>query len=148
MMFGLSRAVKCGAAMLAASFMLIATALPSYAETGAVRFRVAKAGFIVGAGGGSGTLVFRGRSYPLSIGGLSIGTIGAASADVVGRAYNLRQPQDIAGTYTAVGAGVAVAGGGTAARLRNANGVVMELRGRQVGLEASLNLSGITVSMR
>jgi hypothetical protein len=148
MMFGLSRAVKCGAAMLAASFMLIATALPSYAETGTVRFRVAKAGFIFGAGGGSGTLVFRGRSYPLGIGGLSIGTIGAASADVVGRAYNLRQPQDIAGTYTAVGAGVAIAGGGTAARLRNANGVVMELRGRQVGLEASLNLSGITVSMR
>jgi hypothetical protein len=113
-----------------------------------VRFRVVKAGFIFGAGGGSGTLVFHGRSYPLSIGGLSVGTIGAASADVVGRAHNLRRPQDIAGTYTAVGAGVAVAGGGTAARLRNANGVVMELRGRQVGLEASLNLSGITVSMR
>jgi hypothetical protein len=148
MMFGLSRVVKGAAAMLAASFMLIAAALPSYADSGTVRFRVVKAGFIFGAGGGSGTLVFHGRSYPLSIGGLSVGTIGAASADVVGRAHNLRRPQDIAGTYTAVGAGVAVAGGGTAARLRNANGVVMELRGRQVGLEASLNLSGITVSMR
>jgi len=147
-MFGLSRAVKGAAAMLAASFMLIAAALPSYADSGTVRFRVVKAGFIFGAGGGSGTLVFHGRSYPLSIGGLSVGTIGAASADVVGRAHNLRRPQDIAGTYTAVGAGVAIAGGGTAARLRNANGVVMELRGRQVGLEASLNLSGITVSMR
>jgi hypothetical protein len=148
MMFGFSRAVKCGAAMLAAGFMLIATAWPSYADSGTVRFRVTKAGFIVGAGGGTGTLVFHGRSYPLSVGGMSIGTIGAASADVVGRAYNLRRPQDIAGTYTAVGAGLAVAGGGTAARLQNANGVVMELRGRQVGLEASLNLSGITVSMR
>lgn len=147
-MFGLSRAVKCAAAMVAASFMLIAAALPSYADSGTVRFRVVKAGFIFGAGGGSGTLVFHGRSYPLSIGGLSVGTIGAASADVVGRAHNLRRPQDIAGTYTAVGAGVAIAGGGTAARLRNANGVVMELRGRQMGLEASLNLSGITVSMR
>lgn len=147
-MFGFSRAVKCAAAMVAASFMLIAAALPSYADSGTVRFRVVKAGFIFGAGGGSGTLVFHGRSYPLSIGGLSVGTIGAASADVVGRAHNLRRPQDIAGTYTAVGAGVAIAGGGTAARLRNANGVVMELRGRQVGLEASLNLSGITVSMR
>jgi hypothetical protein len=148
MMFGFSRAVKCAAAMVAASFMLIAAALPSYADSGTVRFRVVKAGFIFGAGGGSGTLVFHGRSYPLSIGGLSVGTIGAASADVVGRAHNLRRPQDIAGTYTAVGAGVAIAGGGTAARLRNANGVVMELRGRQMGLEASLNLSGITVSMR
>jgi hypothetical protein len=148
MMFGISRAVKCGAAILAAALIFVALALPSYADSGTVRFRIARAGFIVGAGGGTGTLVFHGRSYPLSVGGLSIGTIGAASADVVGRASNLRRAQDIVGTYTAVGAGIAVAGGGTAARLRNANGVVMEVRGRQVGFEASLNLSGMTVSMR
>src|SRR5262249_3755267 len=148
MMFGISRAVKYAAAILAASLVLVAVSLPSYADTGSVRFRIARAGFIVGAGGGTGTLVFHGRSYPLSVGGLSVGTFGAASADLVGRAYNLRRAQDIAGTYTAVGAGVAIAGGATAARLQNANGVVMEVRGRQVGLEASLNLSGMTVSMR
>jgi len=148
MMFGISRAVKYAAAILAASLVLVAVNLPSYADTGSVRFRIARAGFIVGAGGGTGTLVFHGRSYPLSVGGLSVGTFGAASADLVGRAYNLRRAQDIAGTYTAVGAGVAIAGGATAARLQNANGVVMEVRGRQVGLEASLNLSGMTVSMR
>jgi hypothetical protein len=79
---------------------------------------------------------------------LSVGTIGAATADVVGRATNLRRASDIVGTYTAVGAGIAVAGGATAARLRNQNGVLMEVRGRQVGLEASLNLSGMSVSMR
>ena len=79
---------------------------------------------------------------------MSVGTFGAASADVVGRAFNLRRPQDIVGTYTAVGAGVAIAGGATAARLQNQNGVVMEVRGRQIGLEASLNLSGMSVSMR
>jgi hypothetical protein len=147
-MFGISRTIKCGAAILAAAVMLVTFALPSYADSGTVRFRIVRGGFIVGAGGGSGTLVFHGRSYPLSVGGLSIGTFGAASADVVGRAFNLRRPQDIVGTYTAVGAGVAIAGGATAARLQNQNGVVMEVRGRQVGLEASLNLSGMSVSMR
>ena len=147
-MFGNSRVVKSGAAALVAAFMLVAVVLPSYADTGSVRFRVTRAGFIVGAGGGTGVLVFHGKSYPLSVGGLSVGMIGAASADVVGRAYNLRRPQDIVGAYTAVGAGVAIAGGGTAARLQNANGVVIEVRGRQVGFEASLNLSGMTVSMR
>ena len=147
-MFGISRVVKSGAAALVAALMLVAVALPSYADTGSVRFRVTRAGFIVGAGGGTGVLVFHGKSYPLSVGGLSVGMIGAASADVVGRAYNLRRAQDIVGTYTAVGAGVAIAGGGTAARLQNANGVVMEVRGRQVGFEASLNLSGMSVSMR
>jgi hypothetical protein len=148
MMFGISRAMKCGAAILAAALMMIAVTLPSYADSGSVRFRVTKAGFIFGVGGGTGTLNFHGKSYPLSVGGLSVGTFGAASADLVGRAYNMRRPQDIVGTYTAVGAGVAVAGGATAARLQNANGVVLEVRGRQVGLEVSLNLSGMTLSMR
>jgi hypothetical protein len=147
-MFGISRAMKFAAVILAAAVMLISLAPPSYAESGTVRLRITRAGFIVGAGGGTGTLVFHGRTYPLSVGGLSVGTFGAATADVVGRAFNLRRAQDIVGTYTAVGAGVAIAGGATAARLRNQNGVVIELRGRQIGLEASLNLSGMSVAMR
>ena len=106
-MFGISRTTKCGAAILAAAIMLVTFALPSYADSGTVRFRITRAGFIVGAGGGTGTLVFHGRTYPLSVGGLSVGTIGAATADVVGRASNLRRASDIVGTYTAVGAGIA-----------------------------------------
>ena len=147
-MSGIFRAMKYSAVALMAAVMLFAVALPAYADTGSVRFRVSKAGFIVGVGGGTGILNFHGKSYPLSVGGLSVGTFGAASADLVGRAYNLHRPQDIVGTCSAVGAGVAVAGGATAARLQNANGVVLEVRGRQVGLEASLNLSGMTLSMR
>jgi hypothetical protein len=147
-MFGICRAMKFAAVILAAAVMLISLAPPSYAESGTVRLRITRAGFIVGAGGGTGTLVFHGRTYPLSVGGLSVGTFGAATADVVGRAFNLRRAQDIVGTYTAVGAGVAIAGGATAARLRNQNGVVIEVRGRQIGLEASLNLSGMSVAMR
>jgi hypothetical protein len=53
-----------------------------------------------------------------------------------------------AGTYTAVGAGVAVAGGGSSIRLRNARGVVLELRGRNIGLEISANVSGVQISLR
>jgi hypothetical protein len=78
-MFGISRTIKCGAAILAAAVMLVTFAPPSYADSGTVRFRITRAGFIVGAGGGTGTLVFHGRTYPLSVGGLSVGTIGAAT---------------------------------------------------------------------
>ena len=147
-MFAISRAMKFGAAVLVAASMAFVAASPSYAETGTVRIKITKVGFIVGVGGGSGTLHFQGHNYPLSIGGVSVGTIGAASADLVGRAYHLRRPADIAGTYTAVSAGVAVAGGGKVARLQHSNGVVLELSGRQVGAELSLSLSGMTVSMR
>jgi hypothetical protein len=133
---------------LAAVFLL---ALPSIADaqsTGTVRFRVAKAGFIIGVGGGSGVLNFRGRTYPLRVDGLSAGTIGVAQADMVGTARNLRQASDIVGTYSAAGAGIAVAGGGSSVRLQNANGVVLDLRGRQAGFQASLGVGGVTISMQ
>lgn len=118
------------------------------AETGSIRISIAKAAFIVGVGGGKGILHFKGKNYHLSIGGVSVGTIGAAKADLIGHAYNLRSPEDIAGTYSAVTASVAVAGGGKAARLQNAKGVVLELHGTQVGLELSAALSGLDISLQ
>jgi hypothetical protein len=148
MMLRAYRTAIFSAAAVAAAVMLMGVPSPSHAQTGTIRVNVTKAGFIVGVGGGSGTLTFKGRNYPLSIGGLSVGTFGATSADLVGNAYNLRTPADVTGTYTAVGAGVAIVAGGKAVRLQNANGVILELRGRQVGLEVSLNLSGMTVSLR
>jgi hypothetical protein len=52
----------------------------------------------IGAGGGSGTLNFKGRNYRLSIGGINVGTIGASVVDLVGTASNLRTAADIVGT--------------------------------------------------
>src|SRR5215212_8036842 len=83
---------------------------PSWAATGLVSVEIAKAGFIVGIGGGRGTLTFKGRKYPFKVGGLSFGaTIGASKSNLVGHAFNLHQASDIAGNYSAVAAGVAVA---------------------------------------
>jgi hypothetical protein len=136
------------AGILAAAIMLTGTLSPSYAETGAVRFHIVKAGFIVGAGGGSGTLNFKGRQYRLSIGGINVGTIGASAVDLSGTASNLRTAGDIVGSYTQTSAALAIVGGGRAATLRNANGVVIQVRGPAAGLEASLSLSGMTISMQ
>ena len=104
-MFGFTRTIKCAAAVFVAAAMLIVATLPSQADTGAVRFRVGSAGFIIGVGGGSGTLTFRGKTYPLRIGGVSIGMIGVSSTDLVGRARNLRRASDIAGNIHSSGCG-------------------------------------------
>jgi hypothetical protein len=141
-------AAKLIAIMVAMALILVAAPSPSRAQTGSVRIQIAKAGFIVGVGGGSGTLNYRGRSYPLRISGVSVGTIGLASADMKGRAYNLRTAADIVGTYSAVSGSLAVAGGAKVARLQNANGVVLDLQGRQAGFESSLSLSGMSISLR
>src|SRR5262249_21291427 len=140
--------VKFYAAIAAAAIMLIGTLSQSYAETGAVRLHIVKAGFIIGAGGGSGTLRFRGKQYRLGIGGINVGTIGASAVDLTGTASNLRTAADIVGSYTQSSAALAVVGGGRVATLRNANGVVIQVRGPAVGLEASLSLSGMTISMQ
>jgi hypothetical protein len=147
-MLGQTRLLQFAAAMLAAIMLAIAPT-PSQAQTGRVYIELVRAGFIVGVTGGSGTLVYHGRRYPLSVSGVSIGaTIGASKVVLVGTARNLRGPRDIAGPYTAAGAGGAVIRGPRVARLQNANGVILELRGQGVGLEVSLDLSGMTISLR
>jgi lipid-binding SYLF domain-containing protein len=124
--------------------------LPSAeAATGSVAIRILSAGFIFGASGGSGVLSFEGRQYPLSIGGISAGaTIGASGTELVGTAFHLHSPADIEGIYSAIGAGLSVAGGRSAAQLSNARGVVLRLRGRQVGFMFSFDLSGMQISLR
>ena len=122
---------------------------PAEAATGSVAINITSAGFIFGVTGGSGVLAFQGRQYPLSIGGISAGaTIGASGADLVGTAYHLHQASDIEGIYSAIGASVAVAGGRQAVDLSNARGVLLRLRGRQVGFMISFNLSGMNISLR
>jgi hypothetical protein len=114
-----------------------------------IQLTIFKAGFILGVGGGSGVLTVNGRQYPLTVGGVSLGaTIGVSQADLVGTVYNLRDPADIEGTYSGGGAGLAVAGGRSVATVSNARGVVLKLRGRQVGFSFSVNLSGMTISLR
>jgi hypothetical protein len=151
-MHGCNRALRFAAAMIAMATMLFWTSSPSQAQpramTGTVRLHVVKAGFIVGAGGGQGVLLFRGRRYPLSVGGVALGSLGIAAVDVVGTASNLRRPEDIAGAYAGAGAGGTFIRGGQVATLRNGNGVVLRLRGAQAGFQVSLGLGGMTISLR
>jgi hypothetical protein len=121
----------------------------TYAGSGTVRISVFKAGWFIGGSGGSGTLIFRGHRYPLSIGGLSAGLVfGASGAHFVGRVSNIFTASDVAGVYGAAGAGGAVVVGAGALVLTNEKGAVLSLSGRQVGLIANLDLSGMAISLR
>jgi hypothetical protein len=123
--------------------------LPAEAATGSIALNIVSAGFIFGVSGGSGALTFRGQQYPLGIGGIRAGAlVGVSSADLVGTASHLQNPTDIEGIYSAVGAGLAIAGGRQAAQLTNARGVVLRLRGRQIGFMFSVDLSGMQISLR
>jgi hypothetical protein len=141
------RTFVCAAALGIMGAASLAT--PSLAETGSVRVVFTKGGFIIGVGGGHGVLTFRGHHYPFAVSGMSIGaTIGASTTQMVGRALHLHSPGDLAGSYSAIGAGAALAGGAGGVALQNARGVVLELHGVKVGLELSAAVGGVTITMQ
>jgi hypothetical protein len=135
---------------LAALILLIAAGLhPAQADSGRIVLTIYKAGWIIGGSGGYGTLTFRGRNYPLSVGGIDYGLVFGGSKTVLrGRVSNISRPSDVAGVYGAAGAGLAVGRGARAIVLANPKGAVLELEGRQVGLMANADLSGLAITLK
>ena len=138
--------------MLAAALGILTSvgaATQSLAEVGQVAVVFTKGGFIVGVGGGQGVLTFRGKKYPFTVSGMSVGfTIGASTTKYVGRALNMRGPGSIEGTYSAIGAGGALAAGAGGVQLQNANGVILQLSGPKIGAEVSAAVAGVTVRLK
>jgi hypothetical protein len=81
-------------------------------------------------------------------GGAALPTIGASTTKLVGRALNLRRPESIEGSYGAVGAGGAIAGGAGGVQLRNNNGMILQLSGPKIGAEVSAALGGVTIRLK
>jgi hypothetical protein len=150
-MQGRRKEVMCNAAMkrvLLALVMCVVVAQSSDAKTGYVRVFFAKAAVIAGAGAGRGVLTFDGHDHPFRVYGLSVGvTVGASASRLAGRAAYLNQLSDFEGTYTAVGTGGALIGGGGGVQLKNEKGVIITLHGPKAGLEFAANLSGIRIEL-
>jgi lipid-binding SYLF domain-containing protein len=135
--------------ILAGLAALAASASPSLADSGYVTLTIYKAGWIIGGSGGSGTLDFHGALYPLSTGGLDYGLVFGGSKTVLrGRVSHINRPSDVAGVYGAAGAGLAIGTGARAIVLTNQKGAVLELSGRQVGLIANADLSGLAITLK
>jgi hypothetical protein len=136
------------AALIALVALLGMSIAPAQADSGAVTLVIYKGGWFIGGEGGSGTLTFHGRRYPLSVGGLSAGLVFGASKTVLhGVVSHISRPSDVAGVYGAGGAGAALGGGARMILLTNNKGAVLQLQGRQVGLMANADLSGLAISM-
>ncbi len=133
-----------------AVFAFAVPATPSLAQApGYVRVKFVKAGLMVGTGGGSGVLTYRGRDYPFRVSGLSLGvTAGASISRLEGWASGIRQVSDFAGSYSSVGAGGAFVGGVGGVHLANRKGVRIDLQGPKAGMEFAANLSEVRISLK
>ena len=133
--------MKSAAAAFALASVLAWMPAAAEAATGSIRITITRAQFIVG--GGSGTLHFKGGRYPLRVGGVSLGPFGGSSVDLVGRAYNMQNAANIHGIYSTI----PETGRPGTFRLRNWQGVVLELRGRR-GAKPPVDLSGLQIFLR
>jgi phage baseplate assembly protein gpV len=97
---------------------------------------------------GHGDLNYGGKSHPFKISGLSIVDVGAANITASGHVYNLKKLADFSGNYVEVSAGLTVAGGGSAAYMRNEHGVVIKLESTTVGLRFNLSGDGVKLTLK
>jgi len=89
---------------LAAVAGLAFSAPAARADSGSISFSIIKAGIVIGGSAGNGVLVFHGRRYPISIGGISYGfTFGASETRFHGTVSHIRRASDVAGVYAAAG---------------------------------------------
>jgi len=128
---------------------LLAGPGPARADEGSVTLIIFKAGWVIGGSAGKGVLMFHGRPYALTAGGLDYGLVfGGSQTTLEGTVRNIRRAQDIAGVYAAAGAGVAFGAGVRGIVLTNQNGAILELQGKQLGVIANLDLSGLAITLK
>jgi hypothetical protein len=96
---------------------------------------------------GHGLLTFGDEGHSFRISGLSLGDVGAANITASGKVYHLKKLADFGGSYVEVSAGATVAGGGSRAYLKNAQGVVIELEATTVGLRLNLSADRVKVTL-
>jgi hypothetical protein len=112
-----------------------------------IDFTVKQVSVGVGLGWGSGTLKHQGQEYPIKARGFKLGTVGISSSDMTGNVYHLNKVEDIEGSYTTVGVGAALVGGASSIRTKNEKGVVMEVWGKEKGVELTIGGSGVTIDL-
>ena len=116
---------------------------------GTVDMRQVQVAYIGSGGGGNGTLLYRGRAYPFTVGGLGIGGIGASTMEATGEVYKLNDIARFAGAYGQARYGFAF---GTKSAgdlwLQNEAGVIMHLHAKREGLMLSLGGDAVVISLQ
>jgi hypothetical protein len=138
---------------LAACFFAAPPALaqdqPKGPPSASVTIEQVQVAFIGSGAVGGGTLNYRGESYPITVGGLGVGGIGASKLTASGSVYGLQRREDFAGAYVQIRKGWALGDHGKGTLwLRNRNGVTMKLNTRRKGLQLSLGADGVVIGFK
>jgi hypothetical protein len=153
------------AAAVATAIAVAALALPSYVSaqevtpkrtaeeikkskpSGTIEVEASQLRLIVGGAQGKGTLHYKGKSYPFTMKGGTVGGIGATKITATGDVYFLENVADFAGTYSAATAGAALGPGFGGSQYENNKGVFINVRSKTEGVGLNLGLGVISITM-
>jgi hypothetical protein len=102
----------------------------------------------VGISWGKGTLTYKGKQYPVSVSGLSLGKVGITKVTASGEVYHLKRLQDFSGTYTSATADITLAGGRSGVTMKNQNGVLVVVHATSKGVDLTIGGSGVEMKLK
>jgi hypothetical protein len=88
------------------------------------------------------------KQYKFKLSGVSVADVGGAGINAEGEVYNLTNPADLSGNYSAYTAGMTVGEGGSIAYLKNEKGVVIALHSQTGGLRFNLSAGGMKITLQ
>lgn len=139
--------IRTAAASVVLAAALSAPAL-AQARDATITFHGGSAAFIAGVSWGGGELHYKGHTYPLKVGGLSFGAIGANGYRATGVVHHLHHLRDLEGVYAAVDASATAGPGAGTFDMKNANGVEIHVVSSSAGLKLSLAPSGVNIQFK
>jgi len=103
---------------------------------------------IFGGESGGGVLHFKGKDYPFTIKGVSLGGIGFSEIEGTGVVHNLNKVEDFPGSYSAIGIGAALVQGAGKSSYQNEKGVVFTLKSKSTGLALNMGITAGTIAFK
>jgi len=102
----------------------------------------------IGWNWGEGVLTYKGQKYPVTVKGLSVIDIGISKATAFGKVYGLKSLEQFNGNYTSATAEGTIGGGAGATKMKNQNGVVIDLFTTTQGVNLKLAASGVQLMLK
>jgi len=96
---------------------------------------------------GSGELNYAGKTYKVKIAGLAVAEVGVTKAEATGSVYNLKSIDDFDGVYAAAGTEGTAGKGAGVSSLRNAKGVVINLKSETKGANIKVAAEGLKLTV-
>ena len=138
--------------ILSAMTGVVAAAKPAVTEEGTpdATLTITHKSVAVGIGGswGSGILTYKGKEYPISVSGLSLGKVGLSRVTARGNVHTLKRLKDFEGNYTSAGAGMTLAGGRSAVAMKNQHGVKIALYSTSKGFDVAIGAAGVEMKFK